>query len=277
MTEMVTLEGAVAEAMVRVVETASGVRRRYQFFIWTQAYFKVLLPHRIAVCGAWQRPRRAMVFEVFQSVVVAPEAIAAFTDEDSPLMEHLMQRWVDQQCRPQRVLTRDLAAVGLAAAAPLVAAGVVEMMLHGVSRPQRAGDLASLFLFAEPQQAVSDEQLAYFGMVMPHLHSTYLRMQSGERELNVAPAALTAPKSAPAKAVLSQRERQILMLVREGKSNLQIGEQLGISALTVKNHIQKILRKLGASNRAQAVSRAISTQQMNSQESAVAAADTGAV
>ena len=31
-----------------------------------------------------------------------------------------------------------------------------------------------------------------------------------------------------------------------------------ISPLTVKNHVQKILRKLGASNRAQAVSKAIS-------------------
>ena len=38
----------------------------------------------------------------------------------------------------------------------------------------------------------------------------------------------------------------------------QIGEVLSISPLTVKNHVQKILRKLGASNRAQAVSKALS-------------------
>jgi DNA-binding CsgD family transcriptional regulator len=41
-------------------------------------------------------------------------------------------------------------------------------------------------------------------------------------------------------------------------SNQQIGVKLGISALTVKNHVQKILRKLGASNRAQAVAIAMS-------------------
>jgi len=46
--------------------------------------------------------------------------------------------------------------------------------------------------------------------------------------------------------------------VRDGMSNQQIGVKLGISALTVKNHVQKILRKLQASNRAQAVSKAIS-------------------
>jgi DNA-binding NarL/FixJ family response regulator len=41
--------------------------------------------------------------------------------------------------------------------------------------------------------------------------------------------------------------------VREGKSNPQIGLHLGISPLTVKNHVQKLLHKLGATNRAQAV------------------------
>ena len=39
---------------------------------------------------------------------------------------------------------------------------------------------------------------------------------------------------------------------------MEIGTQLGISPLTVKNHVQKILRKLGATNRAQAVARAMS-------------------
>jgi transcriptional regulator EpsA len=266
-TDTVTLEGPHADAMVRVIETACGVRRRYQFFVWTQAYFKTLLPHRIAVCGAWQRQRRALAFEVFQSVVVPDEALALFTDDDSALMAYLMGRWVDQQCRPLRISAAGLAVVGLQAAADhLQRAGIDQLMLHGVSRPQRPADVESLFLLAEPLQPVSDLQLAYLGMLMPHLHSTYLRMQGAERELSSLPAGAQPARPVPANGVLSQRERQILAQVREGKSNLQIGEQLGISALTVKNHIQKILRKLGASNRAQAVSRAISLNQMASQE-----------
>lgn len=43
--------------------------------------------------------------------------------------------------------------------------------------------------------------------------------------------------------------------VREGKTNQEIGQILDISPLTVKNHIQKILRKLDVTNRAQAVAR----------------------
>jgi DNA-binding NarL/FixJ family response regulator len=48
--------------------------------------------------------------------------------------------------------------------------------------------------------------------------------------------------------------------VREGKSNVEIASLLGISALTVKNHVQKILRKVGAANRAQAVAKAMEAQ-----------------
>jgi DNA-binding CsgD family transcriptional regulator len=59
-------------------------------------------------------------------------------------------------------------------------------------------------------------------------------------------------------AGITEREREILRWVRDGLSNQQISQQLGISALTVKNHVQKILRKLGAANRAQAVAKAMS-------------------
>jgi DNA-binding CsgD family transcriptional regulator len=45
--------------------------------------------------------------------------------------------------------------------------------------------------------------------------------------------------------------------MREGKTNAEIAEVLAISPLTVKNHVQRILRKLDAANRAQAVGLAI--------------------
>ena len=51
--------------------------------------------------------------------------------------------------------------------------------------------------------------------------------------------------------------QQVLCWVRDGMNNQEIGVQLGIGPLTVKNHVQKILRKLGAANRAQAVARAM--------------------
>ena len=56
---------------------------------------------------------------------------------------------------------------------------------------------------------------------------------------------------------MTGRELEILQGVQQGKSNAEIGEELKISPLTVKNHLRKILRKLNVHNRAAAVSRAI--------------------
>jgi DNA-binding NarL/FixJ family response regulator len=52
---------------------------------------------------------------------------------------------------------------------------------------------------------------------------------------------------------LSAREIQVLQLVADGKSNRDIGEELGLSALTVKSHLARIARKLGTGDRAEMV------------------------
>lgn len=54
---------------------------------------------------------------------------------------------------------------------------------------------------------------------------------------------------------LSSREFEILEWVRKGKTNQEIGAILDISAFTVKNHLQRVFKKLDVINRAQAVAR----------------------
>lgn len=56
---------------------------------------------------------------------------------------------------------------------------------------------------------------------------------------------------------LSGREFGVLELIAEGCTNSAIGEQLGISYGTVKTHVENVLRKLDAKDRAEAVSRAM--------------------
>jgi DNA-binding CsgD family transcriptional regulator len=46
-------------------------------------------------------------------------------------------------------------------------------------------------------------------------------------------------------------------MVADGKSNRQVGEQLGLSALTIKSHLARIARKLGSGDRAHLVATAI--------------------
>jgi two-component system nitrate/nitrite response regulator NarL len=61
---------------------------------------------------------------------------------------------------------------------------------------------------------------------------------------------LEAPPASP--DVLSAREREVLLMVTEGLSNVEIAAELGIAVNTVRNHIRSILEKLGLRNRVQA-------------------------
>ncbi|WP_046499621.1 response regulator [Streptomyces odonnellii] len=53
-------------------------------------------------------------------------------------------------------------------------------------------------------------------------------------------------------AELSPREREILVLIGEGLTNREIGKRLFLSEKTVKNHISRLLAKLGVERRIQA-------------------------
>jgi DNA-binding NarL/FixJ family response regulator len=55
---------------------------------------------------------------------------------------------------------------------------------------------------------------------------------------------------------LTPRETEVLSLIAEGMTNQQVGTELGLSARTIKTHVQNLLTKLNAPDRTGAVARA---------------------
>jgi RNA polymerase sigma factor (sigma-70 family) len=51
---------------------------------------------------------------------------------------------------------------------------------------------------------------------------------------------------------LSERERQVLRCVAQGKPNKQIARELGISEKTVKTHLTRVFQQIGVTDRTQA-------------------------
>ncbi|MXM62039.1 response regulator [Streptomyces sp. HUCO-GS316] len=86
---------------------------------------------------------------------------------------------------------------------------------------------------------------------------------AGEALLSPGPTArliarfLRGPSAQPAvpggPGGLSEREREVLTLVARGLNNTEIAEALGLSPLTAKTHVSRIMGKLGARDRAQLV------------------------
>ena len=63
---------------------------------------------------------------------------------------------------------------------------------------------------------------------------------------------VTTPKRAEAGAQLTDREREVLRLLADGRSNKEIARSLVVSERTVKGHVSNILGKLGLQDRTQA-------------------------
>ena len=71
-----------------------------------------------------------------------------------------------------------------------------------------------------------------------------------------SPAARQAAANAELESPLTPREIELVGLLAEGMSNRALAERVFLSEGTIKNHITKILAKLGAADRGAAVAAA---------------------
>ena len=61
---------------------------------------------------------------------------------------------------------------------------------------------------------------------------------------------------------LTDRERDIVLLVFEGYTNREMGERLGVSWLMVRNHISRLLVKFEAKNRTDLLARLVALRRL---------------
>jgi len=88
------------------------------------------------------------------------------------------------------------------------------------------------------------------------LVSQGLAVLSPQVTRQVLRAAMSGDQGRVAESGLSTREMEVLECLSQGKTTVQIANELYISENTVKTHVRHILEKLEASNRAEAVSKA---------------------
>src|SRR5699024_29423 len=115
-----------------------------------------------------------------------------------------------------------------------------------------AGASGFLLKDAPPEQLLSAIDAVYHGdaVIAPSTtrrlleHLVQPKRSSSSGQYDAEKAAL---------ATLTGREREVLEAMAAGLSNAEIAAQLYVSATTVKTHVGKVLTKLGARDRVQAV------------------------
>ena len=108
-----------------------------------------------------------------------------------------------------------------------------------------SGLRAILPRYATPEEIIAAIQAAATGLVALHpdiFDSMLSRIHPGQQS-----------ELEPSDQILTPREIEVLRMIAEGLGNKEIASKLSISDHTVKFHISSIFAKLGASNRAEAV------------------------
>jgi DNA-binding CsgD family transcriptional regulator len=168
-------------------------------------------------------------------------------DGDAVLVHDVQENW--RVNRPLAQITRS-DSYGIA---PLAMEGRIVGLVHGDCYHQRRRlderDRALLGLFAE---GVSHT----LGRVVVLERLEGIRAGLADLSVPTVPthAAAVTEHAGGAHTLLTRRENEIMQLLANGDANRMIARRLSITEGTAKCHVTSILRKLGASNRAEAVS-----------------------
>lgn len=246
MTGLAGIEPHEVEQLLVMIETSLDITQRFQFYLWSQGALQRFLPHETLLCVHGNIAKLRFRHETFSSGLFDSRRERLIGDPIHGLLPRLADRWLRAGCRPLVDL------VDGEPGGPQT--GLGSLLAHGPGEIR--GEHASLFVFLGMSRPPGPREAYLIGLLMPYLHMALYRMLAGE---GVAEAVDMTPKG-----VLTSRELQVLEWVRNGKTNEEIGAILKISPPTVKNHIQRILRKLQVTNRAQAVGRAVALRLLRS-------------
>ena len=254
-----------SQAFWRATEAALDVNDRYQFFVWLRLHLHRFIPHDLALCmlgGALEDGQDGAHVQVFHSVPVVDTLLRDFPNARSRWWRDIGEHWQRQGRRAIHVPLADATATRETLA--LRADGYRSLLVHGFETGKADEAAQSLFVFAQragtgdgaDDGSLPPQSGMHMNLLLPMLYCTAMRALPVRSPACAGDGA--GARAAPAgETPLTKREIQILAAVREARQNAEIGKQLGISPLTVKNHLRTIMRKLNARNRAQAVAEAM--------------------
>lgn len=129
--------------------------------------------------------------------------------------------------------------------------GVEHMLDLGLAGP--IPRYRSLILFRPPgERDFSGRDRAVLEALRPHLRRLEAHAELRRRVAALEGTQDTRPPGAAAPTGLTPREREIVRLVAEGKTNAEIAAILWVAPSTVKKHLEHVYEKLGVGRRAAA-------------------------
>jgi transcriptional regulator EpsA len=241
---------------MEVIEESLRLQNRSHFFNWLQRGFQCLLAHEVVVIGVRGLERANYDYEYLTSSrYFGDTQFDQVLNEEGGLVHEAFTRW-NQVGMPVFYHTDPLCqqyshyAVEHVDADRMLASELKRFVVHGFGNEHSR--IATMVMFGRLSSPVNAQTAHLLELLMPHLHCAIVKVTA-----NRSPSVLSTPARNGRIKPLSKRELEVLEWLQAGKTNWEIGGIMQVSPLTIKNHVQNILRKLDVENRSQAASKAL--------------------
>lgn len=245
------------DGLVRLLQQGLAVNRHIDLMLWLQGDVQHFLPHDILLACWGKFDDSGFRVDVI-SRLPAIRTTTVMERNIEPMVRALHQRWQRSgQCPFMMPMPTGIAVLptGDGCRVAETFRAMRTALAHGLRDQRGQHDCFYIALSHLSQLPASAHR--NFAVLLPYLDAALRGVTHLPEQCPNGHAGAPADGIAPALVALglSNREIEIMLWVRAGKTNQEIGLILHISAFTVKNHLKRIFRKLDVRNRAQAVAR----------------------
>lgn len=238
-----------------ILESALKIERHADLLEWLQGDdVQAFLPHHILI-AAWGDFALGLIYFDVVSPMSAPRTAQLDEDHAHPLLQGLFERWLTNHRAPCAVpMAAKLLGLPPDSAVPgpwHALADADTVLVHGI-KDQRGRHDCLYVLFGSESLADASAAEA-LTLLLPYLDVAQRQVLHLPEQYPADVKLADTWSGDGADSGLSLRELEIMEWVGKGKTNPEIGMILNISPFTVKNHLQRIFKKLDVMNRAQAV------------------------
>ena len=230
--------------LARILIASRRVTQRHHFFSWVHGPVQSLIPHEILLCGLADESGYLLHERFTACRYFKDDHYHRVIHPANGLINQLSQEWQADGVPRLIAAHRDEDGGWHARLADLELKNIA---FHGMGWIN--GQIKGYASFSRLRVPLDGRLELYLDILLPHLLATLARVLANEARNRI-------DSERPA-GLITAREVEVLTWVRDGKTNDEIATILGLSMLTVKNHLRHAMKKLVVRTRGQAVAKAI--------------------
>jgi transcriptional regulator EpsA len=235
------------------------IKSHGEFLLWAQGKLQEFLPHDVMI-AAWGDFALGIIYYEIISAIPGIRTNLMREKEMAAFLKRLYAHWMSQDRTPSQLLgdhsvirCRDIVDGSLKTSMQ----NMKTALIHAIKDVRGGSD--SFYVLLSSNTDITPSRRKAFHQLLPYIDATLRQIDHRPNQIFATDPSddycSTPELSIENVMKLSDREAEIMGWVCSGKTNVEIGLILNISTFTVKNHLQRIFKKLDVVNRSQAVAR----------------------